>query len=328
MEWQTGEQLLEAVRGYQLACVLTAAADLDVFNALADGAKTADALAAHIQSDLRGTTIMADALASAGILEKSGDRYGLAGTLRPYLLDSSPHSVAAMIRHQGNCLRRWARLEWVVRDGQPEQRVPSVRGAEADYASFIEAMNVVASSVADSLVREINPGGFACLLDVGGASGTWTMAWLKCENAARAILFDLPEVMPLARQRLAQEGFSERVTLAAGNFETDPLPRGSDLVWVSAIIHQNSRAQNRTLFRRIADALEPGGSVFIRDIVMEESRTLPRAGAFFAVNMLVATAGGSTFTLNEIREDLEEAGFGEVRLVRPTKACTLWSRLN
>lgn len=317
MSFRTGEELLEAVRGYQLACVVTAAADLDVFNALAGGAKTAEELATDIRGDARATMVLADALASAGILEKSGEHYALPAGLRDYLLDSSPHNVAAMLRHQGNCLRRWARLEWVVRSGKPEERQASVRGAEADYASFIEAMNVISLSVADSLVREINPGGFSCVLDVGGASGTWTMAWLKCEPAARAILFDLPEVMPLARQRLAEQGFAERVSLAAGDFESDPLPRGADLVWLSAIIHQNSRAQNRRLFQRVADALEPGGAVYIRDIVMEESRTAPRAGALFAVNMLVATPGGGTFTLREIREDLAAAGFGNVRLVRP-----------
>jgi len=317
MQWQSGEDLLEAVRGYQLACVLTAAADLDVFNALADGGQTASALAARIGGDARATAVLADALASAGVLEKNGDRYALPAALRAFLLDSSPTSVAAMIRHQGTCLRRWARLEWAVRQGGPEQLEPSVRGAAADYASFIEAMNVVSSSVAAWLVPEINPGDFRCVLDVGGGSGTWTLAWLKCHDTARAILFDLPEVIPLARLRLTGAGVADRVKLVGGDFEKDALPRGADLVWLSAIIHQNSREQNRELLQRIAAALEPGGSVYIRDILMDDSRTAPRQGAFFAVNMLVATPGGGTFTLREIREDLEQTGFRDVRLVRP-----------
>ena len=142
------------------------------------------------------------------------------------------------------------------------------------------------------------------------------MAWLQAEPAARAILFDLPAVIPLARERLTACGVADRVALVAGDFDRDPLPRGADLVWLSAIIHQNSPDENRVLYRRVAEALEPGGRVLIRDIVMDESHTSPVAGALFAVNMLVATAGGGTYTLAEIREDLQDAGFDDVQLVR------------
>ena len=95
------------------------------------------------------------------------------------------------------------------------------------------------------------------------------------------------------------------------------LPAGADLAWVSAIVHQNSRAQNRALFAKVFAALAPGGRIAIRDILMEEDRTRPVAGALFAVNMLVATEGGGTFTFAELREDLEAAGFARGCLGAP-----------
>jgi precorrin-6B methylase 2 len=177
-------------------------------------------------------------------------------------------------------------------------------------------MHVVSRAVAEPMIAEINPGGFRCVLDIGGASGTWTAAWCKAEPAARAILFDLPAVIPLAQQRLAEVGISDRVVLIPGDYHTDPLPRGADLVWLSAIIHQNSPDQNRSLYHRIAAALEPGGQLLIRDVVMEPSRTAPLAGALFAVNMLVQTEGGNCYPLSEIRDDLEAAGFTEVECIR------------
>ncbi|MHC4227106.1 MAG: methyltransferase, partial [Planctomycetota bacterium] len=82
-----------------------------------------------------------------------------------------------------------------------------------------------------------------------------------------------------------------------------------------AICHQNSREQNRALFTRIHKALNDSGAVVIRDVVMDPSHTSPEGGALFAVNMLVATEGGGTFTFDEYSEDLHEAGFGEVTLV-------------
>jgi precorrin-6B methylase 2 len=316
METQSGEQLLAWMRGYQLPCVLAAGVDLEVFETLADAPGTATETAARLHADPRGMTILLDALAGHGILSKDGERYAIIPALRPYLTDTSPQTVLPMLRHQANCLRRWARLPWVVHSGTPADPGPSLRGAAADHEAFIQAMHVVSTTIADDLIREVNPGEFRCVLDVGGATGTWTMAWLRAAPAARALLFDLPTVIPLARQRLTQAGYLDRVDLVAGDFYTDPLPRGADLVWVSAIIHQNSRAQNRDLYRRIAAALEPGGRVLIRDIIMDERRTAPAAGVLFAVNMLVATAGGNTYTLPEIRADLESAGFGDVHLCR------------
>ena len=44
------------------------------------------------------------------------------------------------------------------------------------------------------------------------------------------------------------------------------------------------------------------------------------AGALFAVNMLVATEGGGTFTFAELREDLEAEGFIEAVMARADEA--------
>lgn len=316
MEIQNSEQLLAMMRGFQVSCVLAAGADLDAFNLLSAAPRSAAETAGQLRCDLRAMTILLDALAGIGVLVKSGERYTVAPAVAPLVVDGPPPSVAAMLRHQANCLRRWARLPWAVQSGRPADAGSSVRGPEADQESFIGAMHDISNAVAEPLIREINPGGFHCVLDVGGGSGTWTLAWLQAEPAARAILFDLPAVIPLARERLTRCGVADRVELAAGDFYTDPLPRGADLVWLSAIIHQNSPDENRALYRRAAEALPPGGRLLIRDIVMEESRTAPLAGALFAVNMLVATPGGGTYTLAEIRSDLESAGFEDVQLIR------------
>jgi len=91
----------------------------------------------------------------------------------------------------------------------------------------------------------------------------------------------------------------------------------SSLAWVSAIVHQNSREQNRELFAKIHAALADGGRILIRDVVMDESRTLPLFGALFAVNMLVHTPAGGTFTFEELSEDLQSAGFTDVTLLNP-----------
>lgn len=312
----TPQDIQETVRNYQVACVIMAGAELDVFTHLTRGPRSAGQLAQATGSDLRGMTILLDALAAVDLLAKRGEFYGLAPNVGDTLTARGAHTHLAMTRHQATCLRRWSRLADTIKSGQPTPVPPSILGEAGDKASFIEAMNDISGPVAEQLVREINVVPCTHLLDVGGASGTYTIAFLKANPDARATLFDLPHVIPMAQQRLAAEGLAARVQLVSGDFTRDELPRGADYAWVSAIIHQQSRPENVELYRKIARALTPGGHIGIRDIVMDETHTQPAGGALFAVNMLSATATGGTFSLSEIRADLETAGFTDVRQIR------------
>ena len=310
----TAERVLGMARGFQPACVLMAGAELDVFGVLAGGPKPVAELAKAIGGDLRATTMLADALAAMGLLEKSGaGRYSLAEGAADVLTEQGASSTVAMVRHNANCLRNWAQLAKVVRSGRRADREPSVRGPAGDLESFIEAMEVVSRQSAGPLVARIGPPAFKHLLDVGGGPATWTIAFLQAAGpASRATLYDLPDVLPIAEKHLRDAGLLGRVTLVGGNFDTDEaLPAGADLAWVSAIVHQNSRAENRDLFRKVHAALAPGGKILIRDMLMDESRTVPADGAMFAINMLVNTPGGGTFTLGELAEDLAAAGFAD-----------------
>jgi len=312
----TAESVLAMGRGYQGAAVLAAAADLELFTALRSGPASARAVAEAIGCDLRGLEVLLDALTALRLLEKSGCNYRLAPGLEDLLLEDGSQTVLAMVQHQANCMRRWGQLAKAVKTGRPAERVPSVRGEAGDQASFIAAMDNISAPQADQVIQAMRPLTFSCLLDVGGASGTWTAALLRACPAGRAILFDLPVVIPMADERLTSLGLRDRVELVPGDFMTDPLPPGADLAWVSAIVHQNSRAENRQLFESVFHALVPGGRIVIRDILMDATRTQPIAGALFAVNMLVATEGGGTFTFEELSEDLVAAGFVDPVVVR------------
>jgi hypothetical protein len=131
-----------------------------------------------------------------------------------------------------------------------------------------------------------------------------------------ATLFDLPDVVEMARERIQAAGMMDRVTLVPGDFYKDELPPGHDLAFLSAIIHQNSPTQNEALFRGIYRALDSGGRIVVRDHVMSSDRTDPLEGALFAVNMLVGTPEGGTYTFDEIRSGLSTAGFDRIRLIR------------
>jgi hypothetical protein len=219
-----------------------------------------------------------------------------------------------MILHHATGWRRWSRLTDIVKgvvDGPGEEAGFSPEALRA----FIGGMHVLSVERAPYLVQAVQPGDARALLDVGGASGTYTMAFLRACPEMRATLFDLPAVVEMARERLSAEGLLDRVTLVAGDYNTDTFPGGHDLVLLSAIIHQNSHEGNVFLYRRCFEAMTPGGRIIIRDHVLSPDRTSPRSGAVFAINMLCSTPGGNSYTFDEIRSGLESAGFADVRLL-------------
>ena len=303
------QRLLEMAGNFQEACILGAAAELDLFTAIVAGSSTVEELAGVLKADRRGLATLLDALAALGLLTKAEGRYVVPPASLPLLSSTSPDSILPMIWHRMNILRGWSMLAWTVKSGVPAPRPASIQGAGADLAAFVAAMHTVSGPIADGVVARFGPPPFRHLLDVGGASGTWTLALLRTQPDARATIFDLPHAIEQARGRIARTEFAGRVDFAAGDFDRDELPGDADLAWVSAIVHQNPRSQNRNLFAKVYRALAPGGIIAIRDVVMEPDRTRPLAGALFAINMLANTPEGGTFTFAELAEDLEAAGF-------------------
>ncbi|MCS7238185.1 MAG: acetylserotonin O-methyltransferase [Thermoguttaceae bacterium] len=315
----TRETLLDASGAFMTNCVLGTAAELGIFDLLDQASLTAEEVASRIGGSLRGTRILLDALAALGLVSKEGERYALPATLRGLLTSTGAETVLPMLLHRMNVARSWTMLAWTVKAGFPAPRPASIRGPHADYEAFAAAMHVVSQPVAEKLVRQLCPLSFRRLLDLGGATGTWTLAFLQAVPDSEAILLDLPIVIEQARQRLAQEVLGSRIRLVAANYLQDPLPGPVDFCWVSAICHQHSREENRRIFRKLLEVTEPGGRIAIRDIVLREDRIWPIQGALFAVNMLANTTGGNCYTFREYAEDLEAAGWQEPEWVVKTE---------
>lgn len=309
------QQILEMIGGFRAACVMGAAAELDLWTLLGEQSLTAEQLAEYLHSDPRATMMLLDAVVALQLLEKHEGHYSVPVEVRNWLTEGAEDTVLPMLRHSSNILRGWSQLAWTVKGGLPVPRPSSIRGFEADRASFIAAMHSISGPMADGLVAQLGPLSFRHLLDVGGASGTWTLAFLRAVPTATATIFDLPDAIRQAHQRLADTEFASRVTFAAGDFYADDLPGRADFAWVSAICHQHSRRHNRELFAKVFKALSSGGRIAIRDVVMEPCRTRPREGALFAINMLVNTDTGGTFTFDEYAEDLKTAGFENPQLL-------------
>jgi predicted O-methyltransferase YrrM len=313
----TAESLLGLSRTFMESRILLTAAELNLFALLEPRPLLAREVAGRLQGNLRAATILLDALSAMGLLRKQEETYQCVPPVSDFLSENQPASVLPMILHAAHLWRKWSKLTAVVRDSESaaEKDGPPFQKSE-ELQAFIGAMHTIAAPMAPLMAKAVKAEKSRMLLDVGGASGTYTIAFLEANPQMRATLFDRPAVVELARGRLEQANLLHRVRLVAGDFYKEDLPAGHDLAFISAIIHQNSPEQNLDLFKKAHRSLLPGGRIVIRDHIMEPNRTLPPSGAIFAVNMLLATAGGNTYTFEEIQAGLVQAGFDHVNLIQ------------
>lgn len=307
--------LMADMTAFMKSRVILTGAQLDVFTLLDGTPETSAALARKAGFNARALSRLLDALAAFGFLRKNDGSYSL--TEKGSLLSSRHQgSVRPVVLHMGRLWETWGDLTGMVLKGVKGRRKHSSRMDPETLEAFIGAMDVIGRDLSLEIADSYDLTPYRCLLDVGGATGTYSIAFVRKNPLLRATIFDLNAVIAMAQTKIAAEGLSERVECVAGDFYKDDLPGNHDLVLLSAIIHQNDLRQNVDLYRRAFNALLPGGSILIRDHIMDAARTTPAAGTLFAINMLVNTPGGSTYTFEEVSKGLAEAGFRDIKLVR------------
>ncbi len=304
----TPEPIREIAYGFQRSRVVLSAYELGIVGAVGDRGGTSADVAGTIGTDRRATDRLMNALAAMGLLLKEGGVFRNTPAGLRFLLPSSPDYMAGLM-HTVHLWDTWSTLTEAVRRGTSVPAGQMRRANQTTWTTaFIAAMNDRARKQAPltASLMELKEG--MRILDVGGGSGAFSSAFVRAKRGVRATVFDLPQVLPLTEQYVRAEGLNDRIDFAAGDYTRDALPRGYDLVFLSAIIHSNPPDENRELIRKCASSLNPKGTLVVQDFIMDESRTDPAAGALFAINMLVGTAAGDTYTESEIRSWMEESG--------------------
>lgn len=307
------DEWTDRIRGFQESRAILTALELDVFSAVGGGA-AAEALAAKLGTDVRATEMLLNALAAIGLLAKEDAVFRCTPVAARYLAAGSPDNAQPALLHTVHLWPRWSTLTECVRRGTSVGARET--GGEDWTEAFIAAMHRNAAERAPQVVRAVDASGVRRMLDIGGGSGAYSIAFAQANPELRAQILDVGAVVPIAQRHIREAGVAERVTTRVGDLRTDSFGTGYDLVFASAICHMLSPEENADLMRRAFAALAPGGRMVIQDFILEADKTKPRWGALFALNMLVGTAQGSSYSEPEYTAWLRAAGFGEVRRVR------------
>ena len=309
------DDLNQTLRAYMESRALLTGLELDVFTAVGHGATAAE-IAERISTHPRATEMLLNALTAMGLLLKKDGIFSNSPPAARFFAEGSKDNARPGLIHIANIWHRWSNLTQCVRAGTAVGHQEMAMRGDDWTQPFIAAMHRNASERAPLVVQAAGPTVGERMLDVGGGSGAYSIAFAKAHEKLHVTLLDLPAVLPIAQGHIAAAGLSGRIETHAGDLRSDWLGEGFNLVLASAICHMLSPEENQDLLRRSFAALAPGGCLMIQDFILEPDKTAPRQAALFALNMLVGTPAGSTYSYQEYSEWLHKAGFKDVRPIR------------
>ncbi len=175
---------------------------------------------------------------------------------------------------------------------------------------FLMGMHGFGLISSPSVVAAFDLSRFRRLVDLGGATGHLAVAACRRYPHLRAVVLDLPGVVPLASELILETEVADRVEVVAGDFFADPLP-AADLYTLGRILHDWSEDKIMVLLRKAHAALPPGGAVLVAEKLIADDRAGPDWAQMQDLNMLLVTEGKER-TLGEYAELLQAAGFAEV----------------
>ena len=303
--------------GHAEARAIQIALKLRIFEHLSRDALAAERLAAAIGSDSRATSLLCNALAALGLLNKVDGHFSLDQAARRFLVESSPEYLGGMILFDAALWDEWGRLEDSIRTGAPA-RTPDMFQSSSEAAErFIRAMDSLVRARGDDrwTAEHLDLVFAGSIADLGGGPGTYLVELLRQFPKLRGALWDLPATLEVA-QRILRERVPTmlpRIELLEVDYLTGELPGPVDAIFMSNVIHSENEPVNEALMAKCFRALNPGGLIAVKDHIMDRDLIEPAAGAVFSLYLLLTTRGRD-YSFDETAGWLVTAGFADIRL--------------
>ncbi len=296
------KRITQLASAYRDSKILLTAASFNLFDHLEEP-RSVEELASKLGAEPCALEVLLNALVALGFLEKSESRYRNSPEASRYLVSSSEEYLGHWLRHANRGFARWAKLEEAVFGRVPE---------EESRLEFLLALDRFARIRAEELARAVSLKGKRTLVDLGGGSGAYSIAFAQRYGIAATVV-ELPDTAPATREILRQRGV-ENIRIVEADFLSEDFGRGYDAALLSNIVHFLSEDKNRRLCRRVYDALAEGGIIIIHDYILEDSKVEPAEAAIFSVHMMLSSEG-RVYSWSEIEAWLREAGFRGLRRI-------------
>ena len=314
--------LLDLLEGYVPAKILMTAAQLGFLDPSFRPA-VPERIAARCQLPLKGVQYLLDALVALELFVKREGVYEAREGVRE-LFERNPGLQWDLIHHD-HLYDVWGRLEKGIRLGRsPDPPAEDLARYPASLEVFLRAMGAHARRMAPFLLRDLSWEGVRRLLDIGGGGAGFALSFVRELETLEVTLMDLPDAVDLTKTLLSKEPQKTRIRCLPGNAYTDPLPAGPfDRILISHLLHIYPEKENRRLFLKVSESLDPGKELLLIDYFLNETETGPREAVFFRLLMMIGTPSGNVFPLPTVKGWLRDAGLKIERVMPLVRGNTL-----
>jgi len=307
-------EIREVAIAFQKSRILLTAYEVDIFTFIGEKSYDSGTISSALNLNKDATERLLNALVALKLMEKKSENYSNSKDSLMYLSKNSPAYLGGLM-HSNHLWNTWSHLTNVVKTGIAAQQVEINERGEEWLEAFINAMHDRGKKQAPAQISKIDLHNVESVLDVGGGSGCFCIEFINRKPGLKTAIFDLPNVIPISKKIIENEGFSGRIDHYIGDYTSDELPEGFDLVFLSAIIHSNSPETNQELVKKCYNSLNNNGKIVIQDWIMNDAKTEPVQGAIFSINMLVGVEGGDCYSENEVSTWMRNAGFADISKV-------------
>lgn len=302
--------------GFIASKALFAALEVDLFTRIARGADTLDAIAKSVGIAPNRVRTLLTALKTIGLVSESGGRFANAPATATYLVSGAPGDFRDYVRVVNGGLG-YEGLRHLDKALRGERAFPgqsfyeSMVYAEGGIggAAFSAAQHAGSLGPARLIAKRIDLSWADALLDVGGGSGAYSLAFLKQNPGLRATILDFAETIATAKRYAAEAGMSDRIRHVAGNAITTDWPGAQDVVLMSYLWSAVGGGDIEILARKAFDALGPGGLVIVHDFMVDNAHEGPKFAAWYLLSSMLDNPDAVSLTPGFVEGTLRQAGF-------------------
>jgi predicted O-methyltransferase YrrM len=295
-------------RGYYWeAKIYLTAIKLDIFSHL-HLPQTAEGVASAIGADPLCLKRLLEALVAMEFVQCNEGRFQNSPIVTEFLSKQSPFYMGDIMLLQDAEWNHWGSLEAIIRSGKPNVTGNIFMNNPEQGERVHRVLAKMAKRMAPDLLRRIDLSSCHTMLDLGGGAGIFSAAFLHAYPHLHGTLFDLPQVLPITRKQMEQEGLVHRMELISGDFNQDEIPGTYDVVFLSDILHYQTPEENGTLFQKLYRSVNPNGRIIVKDMFLGgEDR--PGWNAIFSIHLMVYTEKGRCFKKQDVEGWLAQASF-------------------
>lgn len=301
------EAVMRIAAGFMAAKHLFAASELGLFEALADSPATLEALAARTGLTTRAARISADAMVALELLVRSGDEYSNSPTAAQFLTGRTASDLRPFLKFWDKLsYPAWTALATALAGGEHREIFELDDELQKVASAGIEA---VLAGPAHALTHAVELRTRRSLLDIGGGTGSWSIAAAQVHPELHCTVLDLPVVVGVAEERIASAGLNARVHAVACDVQTDPLPEGHDTFLIANLVHYWSPQENQAFLRRVRSVAPEGARLLLADFWTDSTHTQPVHAALMAGEFAVHMDHGDVYSVEELSGWLAETGW-------------------